>query len=322
MLNVARTRCQGASPALVNGDMEALPFPAAAFDRVLCLNALHHVPNPALALREIARVLTDRGRLVLIEPGRGHSQTASSHAAIHEFGVLEQELEALTLMRLCADAGFSNVTARPLSYASGEIEVDLDQLSRWRKWTRTTRPLRAITKLRRGLLELVGLGKQGPLLEDALSVWTSRVLMRHMAEQPVVVASKHAYEPAVSELRAAIQQRGRTLITDGALRCELSLKNVGSASWRANGSRRIEIGLQRADGNQVVLQRDWIRVPLPRDVDPGQECTVQVDVAAAGVRAGDLIRVDLVAEGVTWFESVGSSPLILRTPLDSGGPLY
>ena len=83
-----------------------------------------------------------------------------------------------------------------------------------------------------------------------------------------------------------------------------------------------KIGLQRADGNQVVLQRDWIRVPLPRDVDPGQECTVQVDVAAAGVRAGDLIRVDLVAEGVTWFESVGSSPLILRTPLDSGRPLY
>lgn len=47
---------------------EALPFPAASFDGAVMLNSLHHVPDPAAALAEAARVLVPRGRLVVVEP--------------------------------------------------------------------------------------------------------------------------------------------------------------------------------------------------------------------------------------------------------------
>ncbi|MCJ2060838.1 class I SAM-dependent methyltransferase [Methylobacterium sp. J-048] len=47
---------------------EALPFPAASFDGAVMFNALHHMPDPAAALAEAARVLVPGGILVVVEP--------------------------------------------------------------------------------------------------------------------------------------------------------------------------------------------------------------------------------------------------------------
>jgi demethylmenaquinone methyltransferase/2-methoxy-6-polyprenyl-1,4-benzoquinol methylase len=47
---------------------EALPFPDATFDRVLMVDALHHVSNQAETVHELYRVLKVGGRLVIEEP--------------------------------------------------------------------------------------------------------------------------------------------------------------------------------------------------------------------------------------------------------------
>ncbi len=48
----------------VHGDMHALPFDEAAFDRVFLLNALTHAQDPRKALAEASRVLRPGGRLI------------------------------------------------------------------------------------------------------------------------------------------------------------------------------------------------------------------------------------------------------------------
>jgi len=50
----------------VFGDVDALPFPDDAFDLVLAIEVLEHVPSPDAALREIARVA--RADVVLSVP--------------------------------------------------------------------------------------------------------------------------------------------------------------------------------------------------------------------------------------------------------------
>jgi len=61
MLALARTR----HPALMfdQGDAETLPCPDASFDAVVSNFGIHHVPRPALALREALRVLRPGGHL-------------------------------------------------------------------------------------------------------------------------------------------------------------------------------------------------------------------------------------------------------------------
>lgn len=66
MLAIARRRLPPAV-ALVAADAGRLPFADGAFDGATCTSALHHWPEPAAALAEVARVLRPGGRLVLTD---------------------------------------------------------------------------------------------------------------------------------------------------------------------------------------------------------------------------------------------------------------
>jgi demethylmenaquinone methyltransferase/2-methoxy-6-polyprenyl-1,4-benzoquinol methylase len=52
----------------VQAELEALPFADATFDRILLVDAFHHVKDQRIALRELLRVLKPSGRLVIEEP--------------------------------------------------------------------------------------------------------------------------------------------------------------------------------------------------------------------------------------------------------------
>jgi len=49
-------------------ESEHLPFPDGSFDRVLMVDALHHVRNQTETIRELYRILKVGGRLVIEEP--------------------------------------------------------------------------------------------------------------------------------------------------------------------------------------------------------------------------------------------------------------
>jgi SAM-dependent methyltransferase len=315
MLKVGQARCRGRTVGFVAGDFEALPFRSGSFDRALCLNALHHVPKPAQALREIARVLGEHGQLVLIEPGHGHANRETSQTAMRDFGVLEQDLEATMLMRLCREAGFLHVTVRPLSYMSGEIDLTFDEVSRWRTWTRTKRPRRVLQKIWRALLELPGLKKNGVLFEEAMSMWTSRVLMRHIGEQAVVVAAKSAQSRS-REYRATLALENPLGIHDGAVEGRLRIHNAGNLTWRA-GSRvgPVRVGVQLLDADHQVQAKDFLRITLPHDIPPGDDCVVSLEFRLPDGARPHYLKIDMVAEGAAWFEAQGSTPLIEAIPL-------
>jgi ubiquinone/menaquinone biosynthesis C-methylase UbiE len=72
MLAQARKRLGGrANVELVKANAEALPFPDAAFGRVVCSEVLEHVLDPKKVVAEIRRVCSPRARVVFTVPNEG-----------------------------------------------------------------------------------------------------------------------------------------------------------------------------------------------------------------------------------------------------------
>jgi ubiquinone/menaquinone biosynthesis C-methylase UbiE len=114
MLTQARERAAGLTAVeFVEGDSENLPFGEGEFTAVLCTTSLHHYPRPEAAAREMARVLTPGGRVVI---GDGTSDAVVMKVA----DLLCRRFEAghvrfhrvEELRRLLQDAGLEGTEAR------------------------------------------------------------------------------------------------------------------------------------------------------------------------------------------------------------------
>ena len=100
---------------------QSLPFASESFDGVLCMNALHHLPSYAAALREIHRVLKPGGRAVFSEPGVEHAVQPLSRFRMREEGILEKNVSLPVMRRLAADAGFTRMRVIPLRSSANYI---------------------------------------------------------------------------------------------------------------------------------------------------------------------------------------------------------
>ena len=121
MLREAATR----AGRFVQGDTGRLPFRRAAFDAVVCRNALHHLADPAAALREMVGVLRPGGRVV-IEDMRAPDDEAKRdyHETIEK---LRDVSHARTLRRdelrsMVAAAGLEAIEDLPVV-----MEIDFDE---------------------------------------------------------------------------------------------------------------------------------------------------------------------------------------------------
>jgi ubiquinone/menaquinone biosynthesis C-methylase UbiE len=67
---------------IIEGSIERMPFDGGEFDLCVCFNGLHCVPDPALAVAEIARCLRPGGRLVGEFAVRGQLHRADAYMTV------------------------------------------------------------------------------------------------------------------------------------------------------------------------------------------------------------------------------------------------
>lgn len=70
-----------ASRVDIVSDITDIPEPDASFDAVMCIEVLEHVPDPLAALRELARLLRPKGKLILTAPFASLTHFAPYHFA-------------------------------------------------------------------------------------------------------------------------------------------------------------------------------------------------------------------------------------------------
>jgi SAM-dependent methyltransferase len=272
--------------AFVTARGQALPFVTGSFDGVLCMNALHHLPSYAAALREIHRVLKPGGRAVFSEPGTSHALQPLSQFRMREEGVIEKGVSLPLIRRLAMEAGFSRMRVVPLrssgTYAFDYAAMPSDGLPLRQMWDDT--------------------------LRHCPAEYARFVL--HKGDDPPADTLLPAHQLVgrldariVPEQASPIVRAGRPF-TD-----RLRITNAGSVTWKARGRRfggQVTVGLKICDAAGDVLREDLGRTPLLRDVAPGEEVEVEMTVAGLLPIGHYVLRYDMVVEGVTWFEFQGS----------------
>ncbi|WP_216317650.1 class I SAM-dependent methyltransferase [Deinococcus aestuarii] len=112
MRGVAARTLAGQGVTLLASPAETLALPDASVDALTCLNVLHYLADPALALREWGRVLRPGGTLALQDyvpnglPGFTRLVALNDRELVRVSTVPE-------MGRLLEAAGFGGVTARP-----------------------------------------------------------------------------------------------------------------------------------------------------------------------------------------------------------------
>jgi SAM-dependent methyltransferase len=267
---------------------QELPFQDESFDGILCLNALHHHPDYARALREIFRVLKPGGRAVFSEPGAAHVVAPLSQFRMREETIIEKSVSLPLIRHLARNAGFTRMRVVPLR-SSGTYAFDYEASA---------------------------------ADDHALGcVWEDTI--RHSPREHARFALHKGDEPAADTLLPAHRLVGRLqadivlvnvtpiIRTGSEFIDSLRITNTGSVTWKARGRRfggQVTCGLKvlNAQGTDV-LREDLGRTPLSGDVAPGEHVEITMRVAAL-LEPGDYrLRYDMVVEGVTWFEFQGSA---------------
>jgi hypothetical protein len=239
---------------------------------------------------------------------------------MRDFGVLEQDIVATDFMAACTRAGFEHVALRPMSYLIPQVELTPAQWEAWARRAASKRPARAAQTIWRGVLELLGLGKQDVLIEETLSMQLVRLLRGAMADHPVIVAAKRRPIESHGEAKRAVVTviaAPSTVASGSQVPVRVRIRNTGDVTWqtdRESSTPAVRLGVQLLAADERLLDRDFHRHDLPGPIVPGQTVDVEVSCPVPESRGRHYLKFDLVEEGVTWFEPQGSA--IARHLLD------
>ena len=131
MLEVAKQRL-GQRATFLEGEAQQLPFNDAHFQLVTSTNALHYFPDADVALREIRRVISPSGNLIITDWCRSYVSMKvlnrllpwTQHAHVHTFNTSE-------LKKSLADAGFGIIgeTSRKIDWFWGLMTIHATPLT-------------------------------------------------------------------------------------------------------------------------------------------------------------------------------------------------
>jgi ubiquinone/menaquinone biosynthesis C-methylase UbiE len=311
----------------------------ASVDRILCFDALHHVPNPSEVVAEMGRVLRPGGLAAFSEPGPHHSRDAQSQHEMRRYGVPEFDLVLEDVWRWASGSGFDQLSVAIFTPAPQWVAVEQFTSflggvagtaragSRARRAARVTAapgsaPGRLVETMRGRLRTALRLAA------EARHVDRTRATLRHVSHVRGVLHNRRMFvlhrageeatdsrevtglaaELAVSEVQIVPGPHSTTV------RAKCALRNVGRNRWLPSsaGQGAVLLGLRVGRGPHPAA--DHGRVPLPGDgiVAPGDSLRFPFSTEVPTPGAGEdrvRLELDLVSEGIIWFAEVHGHPV-------------
>ena len=258
----------GSQPRFEVYSGDRIDYPDGHFDAVVVFDAFHHLPNPQRVLGEFHRVLAPNCRLGMAEPGVGHADELHSKEEM-DTGVLEREIDIEQLYQGGVAAGFQS------------LEVMVPGLHP----RALTLPMRRLRWYMRGLSWLL------PANLTRLAILGAPIVL--LWKGPYFISSLHPRDQSAA-IRPGVRQiscrPGEPVTID------TDVTNTGATTWLREGRHgrgyvRLGAHLLSADGTMVDV--DFARAPLPRDLSRGER-------AAVSLRADAPRRPGATCSGSTW----------------------
>lgn len=265
-------------------DGTRLPFENESFDLAVIYDAFHHLPNQQTILSELHRVLWKHGRLGFAEPGVGHSHVEASSKEAHDHGILEQDLDVEQFYRSALEAGFCQM----------ELFVP------------AVHPRTFSMPISRALWFLRGFSFLLPANVNRLSMITAPIGVIH--KSPYLISSanprsqKAIIKPRVTSLH--VQAHAEYAI-------DVEVSNPTETVWLKEGWRGVgyvRIGAHLFNEKREVLQFDYGRASLNRDLREKENDVVSLHLQAPEQTGSYVVQIDAVNEGICWFAERESLP--------------
>ena len=319
------------TPSFSLFDGRRMALDDATVDRILCFDALHHVPNPEDVVAEMGRVLRPGGIAGFSEPGPYHSRDEQSQHEMRRYGVPEFDLVLEDVWRWAQAAGFDRLSVAVFTPSPQWVPFDTfaalvadghpdgprheRPAGRGGLWATTLqtgmrRARRLAAELRHVDRARAGLGH---LAFVRAILGNRRMFLLHREGEEITDSREVTGLAADLEVSDVVLARGPVLTT---VRGVCTVRNVGRNRWLASsaGLGAVLLGLRVGRGPHPAA--DHGRVALPGDgVGPGESLEVAFSTDLPTPSPGEepvRLELDLVSEGIIWFAEVHGRPTEIR----------
>jgi SAM-dependent methyltransferase len=287
------TRIDG-NVRVVGSLAEDLPFADAAFDGLVGMNVLHHVPDLDRATTEFARVLRPGARAVFCEPGLEHLEAAETKRAIAELGENDQAFDVFAFLSNARARGFLqaffSATLQPPLRLVPIQDVEL--------FSSGQHPTRTLTE--RGVADEIHRRHAfAMLIRDGEREKTSRF-------------------PGVLRRELQVEGLSQRLVRGETYRLTARVTNTGDTRWLAERSPWggfVTVGCKFVNEAGRVIEDTAGRTTLEADVRPGETAFAEIAlIVPPQLDPGSYeLRFDTVNEMVCWFSDLPDNlPQVFR----------
>lgn len=274
-------------PLFLHFDGHKIDLPSESVDRIICHDGFHHIPNQAEVISELSRVLKPGGIACFGEPGAFHSQSPQSQYEMKNYNVLENDILISEIFDIANKCGFTDIRLKLLT----NMEVSLHEyqalLANHSNPSLVNNIMNNIHNIMTN--KTIFFLYKGAYIPDSRS---------HIGLSHSISINKDVYSVKAGE----------------NLYIPLKISNSGTAQWlteNINNIGVVNIGAHLYSETHSLLNLDFSRHAINTPTDPGQafEQVIKLRFNEIGKF---LISIDLVSEGICWFENLGSKPVYIH----------
>ena len=283
-------------PSRIDGDVrvvgslaEDLPFADAAFDGMVGLNVLHHVPDLDRATTEFARVLKPGARAVFCEPGLEHLDSPETKRAIAELGENDQAFDVFAFLSAARTRGFVQ------AFFSATLQPPLRMV-----------PIQDVELFSSGQHPTRTLSERG-VVDEIHRRHAFAMLIRDGERE------KTSRFPGVLRREIHVEGMPRQLVRGETYRMTARVTNTGDTRWIAERSPMggfVTVGCKFVNESGRVVNDIAGRTLLDGDVRPGETAFAEMTlIVPEQLEPGAYeLRFDTVDEMVCWFSDLPDNP--------------